>query len=514
MGDVAKFWKERSALFGDIEFPDVTHDHLLEVWSSKLIRPHGILRKCARMDGSIPDASNQHTLDQCIQRAGHAFSKLASTAASTIGNSNGDVFAAPSAAASSLNDDGYIPGKYGDTLNPSIICATISNAYDHLTSMDISPSVNQIATAHHDSIVRVWRVNQTPEEQSKFPWFGRNLPAPQEWEMNQILPVPENAHDEQQSQNGHRSVTGGSTVGSSRTANTASKPTGYPCLEFVGHSMPVYSVAQSPCERFVLSASADETIRAWDTAVVQCVGKYHCFSTPWYVRSSPIDAYYFAAGHADRTVSVYGMDREAPIRLMTGHTSDVNVVAWHGNGVLLASGSDDRSARLWDIRSAKSARIFHHCNAPITALQLSSLGTLLAAGTDEGKIYVWDIRTSRQLAILHGHNEEVTSLSFSQDRNQALCSGALDCSVRVWDLRVALETAYHSPTTQASASLPFDYSVCVLKATNAYFTKACPVYHVGYTDKGMVYCGGMYSAATASGKSSFSFSVCYLQNTG
>lgn len=493
MGDIARHWKERSALFADIEFPDVLHDSLLQSWSEKLIRPRAILRKLARKDGSIPPAFDERAIEQLLQRAGDAFSKLSSQNHSAGSNE--------ATGTNSINvaDDSYVPGKYGDTLNPSIVCATIGNAYDHLTSMDVSSSVSQIAAGFHDNMVRVWRIDQTPEEQKKIPWFGRNLQPPYDWEINQVLPAPSGDHVVQSK---------------AHHANNSSKSP-FPCLEFVGHSMPVYSVTQSECERFVFSGSADETIRVWDTSVVQCVGRYHCFSTPWCVRTNPIDAYYFAGGHSDRSVSVYSMDHESPIRLMTGHTSDVNVLAWHGNGTLLASGSDDRSARLWDIRTAECVRIFHHCAAPITALQVSSLGTLLAAGTDQGTIYVWDIRSSRQLAILQGHTEEITSLSFSKDRNQALASGAMDCSVRIWDIRLALETTYNpSPASGSThrsmsagidaAHLPsaqaHDYSVSVLKARNVYFTKACPVFSVGYTDRGMVYCGGMYSASAASGK--------------
>lgn len=513
MGDVAKYWKERSALFNDIDFPDILHDPLLQAWSEKLIRPRSILKKLARKDGSIP--IDEKGVDQMLQHADNHYSKLhLSNSATSSSSAYENSMNSNSHASSSAIDDSFVPGKYGDTLNPSIICATIGNAYDHLTCMDVSPNISQIATGHHDKIVRVWRVDQSSEEQKYEPWFGRNLPAPFQWEMNKVLPVPlSNDHSETHSVVGNKSY-----VSNHSSSLQNSKPVAFPCIDFVGHSMPVYSVAQSECERFVYSGSGDDTIRIWDTSVVQCVGRYQCLSTPWSVKSSPIDAHYFAAGHADRTVSVYTMDRSTPVRLMTGHTSDVNVVSWHGNGVLLASGSDDRSARLWDMRSADCVRIFRHCASPITALQVSSLGTLLAAGTEHGKIYVWDIRSSRQLAILQGHTEEVTSLSFSKDRTQALCSGAMDCSVRVWDLRLALETAYNPTPSSApaigshrsaqlsanidAAHLPsaqtHDYSVCVLKARNAFFTKACPIFNVGYTDKGMVYCGGMYSASTAS----------------
>ena len=41
-----------------------------------------------------------------------------------------------------------------------------------------------------------------------------------------------------------------------------------------------------------------------------------------------------------------------------GHQSDVDVVRWHPNSHYVATGSSDRSIRLWDIRDGSVARVF------------------------------------------------------------------------------------------------------------------------------------------------------------
>lgn len=483
-GELYRYWKERSALFTEVEYPELHDDPLLKAWSEHIIRPKAVLRKLARSDGSIPSTYDQHSLGNLLLKADQAFTKLQNR--SSADTTSEDAATSANATATSTK----LPAT-GDSLNPSVVCSTISNTYDSLVCLDITPNVTQIASGYLDGIVRVWRLDQTTEEYQKLPWFGRNLPAPYTWEFDQVLPLPRSTDGNSSSSHSSNGFGRSSRSSSSMKAPLSS----YPCVEFIGHAMPVYSVAQSACERLVLSSSADETIRLWDTSVVQCVGRYHAFSTPWTVSFSPMD-YYFAAGNADRSVTIYSTNREVPIRMLTGHTSDVSAVAWHGNGTLLASGSDDRSARLWDIRSAECARVFRHCSAPITSLQISPIGNILAAGTEHGKIYMWDIRSSRPLAVLQGHTNSVTAVSFSKDKSHALCSGSLDCSVRVWDVSAALETVYTPPIGGGAAE---DQSVCVLKARHAFFTKACPIYKVGYTDKGMIYSGGTFSSSVASG---------------
>ena len=45
-----------------------------------------------------------------------------------------------------------------------------------------------------------------------------------------------------------------------------------------------------------------------------------------------------------------------------GHHSDATVVRWHPNSHLLATGSDDRTVRVWDVRDGRAARVLvgHH----------------------------------------------------------------------------------------------------------------------------------------------------------
>lgn len=155
-------------------------------------------------------------------------------------------------------------------------------------------------------------------------------------------------------------------------------------------------------------------------------------------------------------------------------------VKFHPNSLYLATGSADRTCRLWDIQRGACVRLFvgHHDNA-VSSLAISPDGRYLASAgesllplsrpfllrgppvslsrpnasspnpsltpflpslsylaAEDYTINLWDLGSSRLIKKMSGHTSTINSLAFSSE-SALLVSGSADCTVRVWDVKSA-----------------------------------------------------------------------------
>ena len=144
------------------------------------------------------------------------------------------------------------------------------------------------------------------------------------------------------------------------------------------------------------------------------------------------DGRWLASGSPDKTVRVWDAGSGALVRTLTGHSDGVTSVVFSPDGRLMASGSRDKTVRVWETASGALIRTLTGHRNWVHTVAFSPDGRWLASGSADLSARVWDAGSGTPVRTLSGHGGEVSSVAFSPD-GRWLASGSSDKTVRVWD---------------------------------------------------------------------------------
>ncbi|KAM9979392.1 hypothetical protein ACTFIY_008637 [Dictyostelium cf. discoideum] len=210
----------------------------------------------------------------------------------------------------------------------------------------------------------------------------------------------------------------------------------HPIMQLTGHKGEIYSCKFNSYGTALASGGSDKEIFLWNVygeCINYSVLKGHkgtILELHWSTDSNEI---YTAC--TDKSIGVWDSNKGELIKRIREHSGVVNSCCPARRGPpLVASGSDDRSARIFDTRSKGSTHLFQH-RYPVTSVCFSDASDQLITGGIDNVIRVWDIRNQEDpLYTLSGHQDTITSTSVSKD-GAYLLSNSMDNSCKIWDIR-------------------------------------------------------------------------------
>lgn len=234
----------------------------------------------------------------------------------------------------------------------------------------------------------------------------------------------------------------------------------FECIKTLnGHDHNISCVEFLPAGDFLVTSSRDRTVMLWEVNTGYSVKTFRGHDE--WVRKVVVNSQgtLLATCSNDETVMIWALDNTAPIQTLTGHTNVVECVAFANATAIkllqpqesqseeekgpvaarsieiVASGSRDKSIRLWDIWSGNCiATLTGHDNW-VRGVAFHPSGKFLYSCSDDKSIRIWDTSTCRcHKKIMDAHVHFVTCLAVSQ-RFPMLASGSVDKSVKVWECR-------------------------------------------------------------------------------
>lgn len=156
---------------------------------------------------------------------------------------------------------------------------------------------------------------------------------------------------------------------------------------------------------------------------------------------------------------------QADIVVQSGHTDNVNCIAYSHNGKYMLTGGMDNAIVLWDFKSGMQVRTFLGHSKGITSICFSRDDKTIVSGSYDQTIKVWDTYTGKCTNTIEGFGYKITQTEFSYN-SSFLAATSRDKTFNLWDLRGPVPVNHYFKSDENYGDMA---DVCFDSSDNVYF---------------------------------------------
>ncbi|RJS16294.1 hypothetical protein DRW03_30580 [Corallococcus sp. H22C18031201] len=207
-----------------------------------------------------------------------------------------------------------------------------------------------------------------------------------------------------------------------------------------GHKDGVNGCVVTPDGRYVVSASADGTLKVWEVETGREVAtlKGHkgevtgCAVTP--------DGRRVVSTSGDRTLKVWQVETGQEVATLKGHEGEVTCCAVTPDGGRVVSASEDKTLKVWEVKTGREVATLKGHEGRVRGCVVTPDGLHVVSTSVDKTLRVWEVETGREVTVLKGHEDKVRGCAVTPDGRHVV-SASEDKTLKVWEVKTGREVA-------------------------------------------------------------------------
>lgn len=199
-----------------------------------------------------------------------------------------------------------------------------------------------------------------------------------------------------------------------------------------GHTKPITTSIFSKDGKMIVTTSQDGFVKGWETSSGALLYSINIGS---YVNGATLsrDGEVMVVFSHHVSAKVFEVRSGKLIHTLIGHTKSINNASFNHAGNLLVTASNDKVAIVWDTRSGAALhKLIGHSDFVNDAM-FNSKGDIIVTGSDDKSAKIWDATSAKMLATLTGHTEGIITTSFNE-AGDVVVTTSRDNSAKLWNL--------------------------------------------------------------------------------